>query len=92
MLRRGRFPDLIDLPRAPRSILNRRIGRNRRFATQQYELAHLKRLGAEHGATLNDVFLAIVGGGLRRFLSELGELPGRSARRVPAGQRAPQGR
>ena len=75
VVRRGRFPDLIDLPQAPRSILNHRIGRNRRFATQQYELEHLKRLGAQHGATLNDVFLAIVGGGLRRFLSELGELP-----------------
>jgi WS/DGAT/MGAT family acyltransferase len=75
VLRRGRFPDLVDLPRAPRSILNRRIGRNRRFATQQYELAHLKRLGAPLGATINDVVLALVGGGLRRFLSDLGELP-----------------
>jgi WS/DGAT/MGAT family acyltransferase len=75
VVRRGQFPDLIDLPRAPRSILNHRIGRNRRFATQQYELEHLKRLGAEHDATVNDVFLAIVGGGLRRFLSELDELP-----------------
>src|SRR3954451_8938327 len=75
VVRRGQFPDLIDLPRAPRSILNRRIGRNRRFATQKYDLAQLKRLGTAHGATLNDVFLAIVGGGLRRFLSELDELP-----------------
>jgi WS/DGAT/MGAT family acyltransferase len=75
VLRRGRFPDLVDLPQAPRSILNHRIGRNRRFATQQYELEHLKRLGRTHDATLNDVFLAIVGGGLRRFLSELDELP-----------------
>jgi diacylglycerol O-acyltransferase / wax synthase len=75
VLRRGRFPDLVDLPQAPRSILNRRIGRNRRFATQQYELARLKRLGAPLGATINDVVLAIVGGGLRRFLSEMGELP-----------------
>jgi diacylglycerol O-acyltransferase len=75
VVRRGEFPDLVGLPQAPRSILNRRIGRNRRFATQQYELEHLKRLGAQHGATVNDVFLAIVGGGLRRFLSELDELP-----------------
>jgi len=59
----------------PRSILNRRIGRNRRFATQQYDLEELKRIGAAHDATLNDVFLAICGGGLRRFLSELDELP-----------------
>jgi WS/DGAT/MGAT family acyltransferase len=75
VVRRGHFPDLIDLPRAPRSILNHRIGRNRRFATQQYDLQQLKRLGAEHEATINDVFLAIVGGGLRRFLAELHELP-----------------
>jgi WS/DGAT/MGAT family acyltransferase len=75
VLRRGRFPDLVDLPRAPRSILNRRIGRNRRFATQQYQLADLKQLGAPLDATINDVVLAIVGGGLRRFLSDLGELP-----------------
>ncbi len=75
VVRRGQFPDLIDLPRAPRSILNHRIGRNRRFATQQYDLEQLKRLGAQHDATLNDVLLAIVGGGLRRFLTELDELP-----------------
>jgi diacylglycerol O-acyltransferase / wax synthase len=75
VLRRGDYPDLVDHPRAPRSILNRRIGRNRRFATQQYDLAQLKRLGAEHGATINDVALAVVGGGLRAFLAELDELP-----------------
>jgi WS/DGAT/MGAT family acyltransferase len=75
VLRRSRHPDLVDLPRAPRSILNKRIGRNRRFATQQYELDKLKRIGRAHDATINDVLLAIVGGGLRRFLGELDELP-----------------
>ncbi len=75
VLRPGRHPDLVDLPRAPRSILNKRIGRNRRFATQQYELDRLKRIGQAHDATINDVLLAIVGGGLRRFLGELDELP-----------------
>jgi diacylglycerol O-acyltransferase / wax synthase len=75
VLRRGQYPDLVDLPQAPRSILNGRIGRNRRFATQQYELERIKQIGKAHGATINDVFLAIVGGGLRRFLSEAGELP-----------------
>src|SRR4051794_14645141 len=75
VLQRSRFSDLVDLPQAPRSILNGRIGRNRRFATQQYDLAQLKRLGAAHDATINDVFMAIAGGGLRRFLLELGELP-----------------
>jgi WS/DGAT/MGAT family acyltransferase len=60
---------------APHSILNAHISRNRRFATQQYSTARLKALGAQHGATLNDVALSVIGGGLRRFLDELGELP-----------------
>jgi len=60
---------------APHSILNNRIGRNRRFATQQYELDRLRRIGKKYDSTVNDVALAIVGGGLRKFLGELDELP-----------------
>ena len=60
---------------APHSILNGHISRNRRFATQVYPLERLKTIGAKHGATVNDVALAIIGGGLRTFLNELGELP-----------------
>ena len=60
---------------APHSILNSHISRNRRFATQVYPFERLKTIGAKHGATVNDVSLAIIGGGLRAFLDELGELP-----------------
>ncbi|MEW5849071.1 MAG: wax ester/triacylglycerol synthase family O-acyltransferase [Myxococcota bacterium] len=60
---------------APRCILNSRIGRNRRFATQQYELARLKELASLAGGTLNDIIVALCAGGLRRFLLELGALP-----------------
>jgi len=63
---------------APHSILNARISRNRRFATQQYEFDRLKQLSSQHGATINDVALAILGGGLRRFLADVDELPDRS--------------
>ena len=63
---------------APHSILNDRISRNRRFATQQYQLDRLKAIGRKHDATINDVALTIIGGGLRRFLDELGELPDKS--------------
>lgn len=63
---------------APHSILNARISRNRRFATQQYEFDRLKKLSSRHGATLNDVALAILGGGLRSFLGEMDALPDRS--------------
>jgi hypothetical protein len=62
---------------APHSILNGHISRNRRFATQLYPLERLKTIGTKHGATVNDVALAIIGGGLRAFLDELGELPER---------------
>lgn len=60
---------------APRSILNGRIGRNRRFATQQFELSRLKQIARAGGGTLNDLVLAMCAGGLRRFLRELGALP-----------------
>ncbi|MDT5140453.1 MAG: diacylglycerol O-acyltransferase / wax synthase, partial [Mycobacterium sp.] len=69
------YRNLIGSVQAPRSILNNRISRNRRFATQQYQLDRLKSIARANDATLNDVALAIVGGGLRRFLDELGQLP-----------------
>ena len=88
----ARFPDLIDLPPAPRSILNHRIGRNRRFATQQYELEHLKRLGA---AARRDAQRRVPGDRRRRAAAiplRARRAAGSAARRLPAGQRAPQGR
>jgi WS/DGAT/MGAT family acyltransferase len=73
--RRGELAHLVSSAQAPATLLNVRIGRNRRFATQQYQLSVLKKLGARAGGTVNDVALSIIGGGLRRFLSELDELP-----------------
>jgi WS/DGAT/MGAT family acyltransferase len=66
---------IMAMPQAPNCILNGRIGRNRRFATQQYDLERLKTLARDSGGTLNDIVLAICGGALRRFLMELHELP-----------------
>jgi len=60
---------------APRSILNGRIGKNRRFATQQYRLDHVKALAKQAGGTLNDVVLALCAASMRRFLKELNALP-----------------
>jgi WS/DGAT/MGAT family acyltransferase len=56
-------------------VLNDRINAPRRFATQDYDLARLKAVAAAAGGSLNDVFLAICGGALRRYLDELGALP-----------------
>jgi diacylglycerol O-acyltransferase len=60
---------------APRSILNGRISRNRRFATQKYPLELIKALAKAGGGTLNDIVLALSAGALRKFLMRLNALP-----------------
>lgn len=67
--------ELVGPRTAPRTILNRRISRNRRFATQQYPLAGMRELARSAGGTLNDVALAVCGGALRRYLAEQDALP-----------------
>ena len=63
---------------APRTILNRRISRNRRFATQQFATDRIRRIARAAGGTINDVVLALCGGALRRLLQELDALPAES--------------
>ena len=60
---------------APDSILNQRTSRTRRFATQQFDTSRFKTIAKASGGTLNDVVMAVCGGGLRTYLDELGELP-----------------
>lgn len=60
---------------APDSVLNGRVGQQRRFATQSYEMDRIKAVARGFGVTVNDVLLALCAGGLRRYLGELGELP-----------------
>ena len=59
----------------PPSILNDRIGQQRRVATQTYEFERIRAVSKAADITINEVFLAICAGGLRRYLGELGELP-----------------
>lgn len=63
---------------APGSVLGGHLGGQRRFATQQYELDHLKRLAAAAECTLNDLVLYLSSTAIRRYLTEHGKLPGRS--------------
>ena len=67
--------ELVAPLQAPRCILNRPIGRTRRFATQQFALARIRALAKLAGATVNDIILALSGAALRRFLLDLNELP-----------------
>jgi WS/DGAT/MGAT family acyltransferase len=62
----------------PRSLLSstsliRPVGRRRRLVSVRQELADLKRAKAAFGATVNDVVLAAVAGGVRRLLASRGE-------------------
>jgi WS/DGAT/MGAT family acyltransferase len=63
---------------APRSVLNQRVTRNRRFATQRFEVERVRRVAKRAGGTVNDVILAICGASLRRFLLEQDALPPRT--------------
>ncbi|MEC9365035.1 MAG: wax ester/triacylglycerol synthase family O-acyltransferase [Pseudomonadota bacterium] len=74
-LSRKRRGALVSPLQAPKSILNQRISRNRRFATQQFDVARLKSVAKRLDGTLNDLVLALCGAALRRLLCEQGELP-----------------
>jgi WS/DGAT/MGAT family acyltransferase len=73
-LARGEKP-LVTPLHAPRCILNARISRSRRFATQIVETARLKAIAKRVDGTLNDVVMALSASSLRKYLQELNALP-----------------
>jgi WS/DGAT/MGAT family acyltransferase len=58
---------------APRSSLNRPIGAGRRFALVRGRLDPVKRVANGYGATVNDMLMTAVAGGLRDLLRGRGE-------------------
>lgn len=68
-------PSLVAPMQAPKSVINQKISRNRRFATQQFPVDRLKAVAKAQGGTLNDAVLALCAAALRRLLSEQGALP-----------------
>lgn len=76
--------------RNPATAFNARLSTPRRVATQQYELERLRRVCELTGTSRNDVFLAICGAAMRRYLLEQDHLPARSLTAlVPAAVRRP---
>lgn len=59
--------------RAPRTSLNRPIGPYRKLAVVRSRLELVKGIARAQGATVNDVLLATVAGGLRELLRSRGE-------------------
>ncbi len=79
-----------ELAAAPRTSLNVPIGGKRRLAVAWVPLSELKAIKESMGGTVNDVVLAIAGGGLRRLLLERSEPPPKQGLRamVPVNLRS----
>jgi diacylglycerol O-acyltransferase len=61
---------------APRTRFNGTVSAHRVVDARRFDLGDVRRMKtAVDGATVNDVVLAIVGGGLRAYLRDKGELP-----------------
>lgn len=77
-------------PDAPRTFLNREIGRDRRVAFARSRLDLLQAARGESGATVNDVILSVAAGALRRcFERRDEELPEQLVALVPMSVRRP---
>jgi len=73
---------------APASALNRPIGPHRRFEVLDLPLPAIRKIRRSLLGTVNDVILAVVAGGLRRWLSSRGESLGPDLRAlVPVSMR-----
>jgi WS/DGAT/MGAT family acyltransferase len=67
----------LPLHHIPKTSFNTSITPERTFAMTDLPLGDLKAIRQVAGTTLNDVYLAICGGALRRYLFDRGELPDR---------------
>jgi diacylglycerol O-acyltransferase / wax synthase len=66
---------------APRTRFNAKVSGHRVVDARRYDLAEIKRIkSAVPGATVNDAVLTVVGGALRHYLMDNGELPDESLR------------
>jgi WS/DGAT/MGAT family acyltransferase len=78
-------------PAAPRTFLNREIGRDRRVGLLSAELAQLKAMRGDSRATVNDVILSVSAGALRRCFERRGEpVPRHLVALVPMSLRRPE--
>ncbi len=68
-------PELSKL-RAPKTIFNTAVSPHRSYGGYAWHIPEIKRMRRlQKGATLNDVLIAIIAGGMRRYLQHHGKLP-----------------
>jgi len=63
---------------APATRFNRTVFNERAFVTGELSLVDVKRIAKATGTKINDVFLTVCSGGLRRYLERSAELPAES--------------
>ena len=78
---------------APKTVFNTSITARRAFVSATLPLDDLKAVKAAFGVSLNDVFLALIGGSLRHYLADRDALPDRPlVAGVPVGTDVGSGR
>ncbi|MBW2273707.1 MAG: wax ester/triacylglycerol synthase family O-acyltransferase [Deltaproteobacteria bacterium] len=86
-----RAPRSTLLFKAPNTRFNRKLTPHRWFATVELPLADLKRVKDLLGGSLNDVYITVCGGAIRRYLEARGELPSKPmVAAVPVSTRKPE--
>jgi WS/DGAT/MGAT family acyltransferase len=89
--RLARMPRAVRLFTAPATRLNRKLTPHRWFATVDLPVAELKRVKNLLGGSLNDVYVAICAGAIRRYLESHAELPARPlVASIPVSTRKPE--
>src|SRR6059058_2037181 len=95
VVRERRSSDTVNPPApltAPRTSFNGAITPHRKVAYSIASLSDVKAIKNAFGTTVNDVVLAVVGGGLRRYLERTNQLPDKSLiATVPISVRPPEG-
>lgn len=77
---RMRKDGLPDQRRVPKTIFNTSVTPHRSYGAYSWRIPELKRMRQLHkGASLNDVLLAIIAGGMRRYLAKHNQLPERES-------------
>ena len=94
VVRNRRSSDTVNAPApltAPRTSFNGAITAHRKVAYSIASLSDVKAIKNAFGTTVNDVVLAVVGGGLRRYLERTNQLPDKSLiATVPISVRPPE--
>ncbi len=95
VIRNRRSSETVNAPApltAPRTSFNGAITPHRKVAYTIASLSDVKAIKNAFGTTVNDVVLAVVGGGLRRYLQRTNQLPEKSLiSTVPISVRPPEG-